>query len=235
MCIRDSSYSVDIWQSLTAKLAEHSQMVQGQVLEMFQGVQPDQIPDVMGQCIEKVVEASKVFSQQNVDIMTKLWDEYDANGDGFLSIEELSKMQRHSMQKAADDLQANIEVAIDGYLQGVKVGFENAGLFDQEADNPDQYESKGAQMLAEVHAQRGLMIEQATEGAKTKMDELLDPVEQERRCRDLWTAMDLNSDGVVTKTEYLDMYLAHQTKLQMEETFTAMGLEWHMPEHVSDT
>merc|ERR1711924_328337 len=90
--------------------------------------------------------------------------------------------------------------------------------------NDPQYSSLGEEHT--VQFMRSVMIvDEATQVARAKMDEMLEPEVMNKRVNDLWNAMDLNKDGQVTKDEFVSMYLAHQTKVQMEETYKAMGIE----------
>ena len=80
-------------------------------------------------------------------------------------------MQRHSMQKASEELDASIQTGVDGYFQGLKVGFTSAGLYDMPANDP-QYSSLGEEQYSAVYAQRQVIVDEATQVARAKMDEV---------------------------------------------------------------
>lgn len=95
---------------------------------------------------------------------------------------------------------------------------------------PDAYSSLGEETFAtQVLPQRELIVIQSTEVAMAKFEEMLKPEELEQRVRDLWNAMDTNGDSVVTKDEFINMYLAHQVQVQMQEVYTAMGIDISEP------
>lgn len=231
--VTSNSYSAEVWTPVVTALKTHNEELQQKVLEMFQGVGPDQMAAVCRESNKAMVVSSQEFAQQNVEIMTSLWDEYDKDGDGFLTVDELSKMQRHSLQRSMDDVAANIQLGVDGYFQGVKVGYTNQGLYDMPASGlygPDAYSSLGEETFAtQVLPQRELIVIQATEIAMAKFEELMKPEELERRVRDLWNAMDTNGDSVVTKDEFINMYLAHQVQVQLQEVYTAIGIDISEP------
>jgi len=231
--VTSNSYSAEVWTPVVTALKTHNEELQQTVLEMFQGVGPDQMAAVCRESNKAMVVSAQEFAQQNVEIMTSLWDEYDKDGDGFLTVDELSKMQRHSLQRSMDDVAANIQLGVDGYFQGVKVGYTNQGLYDMPASGlygPDAYSSLGEETFAtQVLPQRELIVIQSTEVAMAKFEEMLKPEELEQRVRDLWNAMDTNGDSVVTKDEFINMYLAHQVQVQMQEVYTAMGIDISEP------
>jgi len=231
--VTSNSYSAEVWTPVVTALKTHNEELQQKVLEMFQGVGPDQMAAVCRESNKAMVVSSQEFAQQNVEIMTSLWDEYDKDGDGFLTVDELSKMQRHGLQRSMDDVAANIQLGVDGYFQGVKVGYTNQGLYDMPASGlygPDAYSSLGEETFAtQVLPQRELIVIQATEIAMAKFEELMKPKELERRVRDLWNAMDTNGDSVVTKDEFINMYLTHQVQVQLQEVYTAIGIDISEP------
>jgi len=231
--VTSNSYSAEVWTPVVTALKTHNEELQQKVLEMFQGVGPDQMAAVCRESNKAMVVSSQEFAQQNVEIMTSLWDEYDKDGDGFLTVDELSKMQRHGLQRSMDDVAANIQLGVDGYFQGVKVGYTTQGLYDMPASGlygPDAYSSLGEETFAtQVLPQRELIVIQATEIAMAKFEELMKPKELERRVRDLWNAMDTNGDSVVTKDEFINMYLAHQVQVQLQEVYTAIGIDISEP------
>jgi len=227
--VRSNSYSAEVWTPVITALKTHNEALQQRVLEMFQGVGPDQMTAVCRESNKAMMVSAQEFAQQNVEIMTSLWDEYDKDGDGFLSVDELSSMQRHGLQRSMDDVDANIQLGVDGYFQGVKVGYTSQGLYDMPANDP-AYSSLGEETFAtEVLPQREAIVQQATEVAMAKFQELLKPEELEHRVRDLWNAMDTNGDSVVTKDEFINMYLAHQVQVQMQEMYTAIGIDISEP------
>jgi len=231
--VTSNSYSAEVWTPVVTALKTHNEELQQKVLEMFQGVGPDQMAAVCRESNKAMVVSSQEFAQQNVEIMTSLWDEYDKDGDGFLTVDELSKMQRHGLQRSMDDVAANIQLGVDGYFQGVKVGYTNQGLYDMPASGlygPDAYSSLGEETFAtQVLPQRELIVIQATEIAMAKFEELMKPKGLERRVRDLWNAMDTNGDSVVTKDEFINMYLTHQVQVQLQEVYTAIGIDISEP------
>eukprot|EP00656_Telonema_subtile_P025112 TRINITY_DN2722_c0_g1_i2.p1 TRINITY_DN2722_c0_g1~~TRINITY_DN2722_c0_g1_i2.p1 ORF type:complete len:111 (-),score=52.66 TRINITY_DN2722_c0_g1_i2:273-605(-) len=97
---------------------------------------------------------------------------------------------------------------------------------DRPAEDPELYSSRGEEKyVTEVLPAREHIVEQATQVALEKFDMLLAPEEHERRVNDLWQAMDLNHDGQVSKDEFVGMYLTHQIKVQMQETYATLGID----------
>merc|ERR1712086_1064100 len=74
--VRSNSYSAEVWTPVITALKTHNEALQQRVLEMFQGVGPDQMTAVCRESNKAMMVSAQEFAQQNVEIMTSLWDEY---------------------------------------------------------------------------------------------------------------------------------------------------------------
>lgn len=222
--VRTNSYSADIWAPVTDAMVKCSETLQTDILETLQGVSQEELPEALKASNKTIIEGAKTFSNQNSEIMIDLWDQYDTNADGFLSIEELTKMQRHALQKTMDDLPKNIDTALDGFFKGYEIGLRAAVPEDQVVAQ-----------LEEMKSQRDAMYEAAKAEALAQLEKTLEPETFAKNIEDLWQAMDTNNDGQVTRDEFINMYLTHQVEIGMKQAYQQLGIDCLPDEEVPET
>jgi len=188
--VRQASYGESVWGELLGKTLTMAIGVQRQVMaDVKESLKAGQQPDI-SLLMKKAKLAVEAFVEDNRKLYEKIWDKYDENGDGELSKEECAKMTKESLLMQKKKLPLVMAGILDESIKITKELIQEMGGGDEDIS---QIESMFKEVKSTINIESGKI-----------MDGFL--ADSENMAAQLWTLMDVNKDGRVSKQEFLDNY-----------------------------
>eukprot|EP00658_Telonema_sp_P-2_P041681 TRINITY_DN29846_c0_g1_i1.p1 TRINITY_DN29846_c0_g1~~TRINITY_DN29846_c0_g1_i1.p1 ORF type:complete len:456 (-),score=137.29 TRINITY_DN29846_c0_g1_i1:214-1581(-) len=195
------------------------------MIEWFGEVPPDEIRHRLKQIYKKLVETSKQFATEHTDVLSRLWDEYDVNGDGALSLDELVRFRRHSLQFDEEQIRAQGDQMAAMYEQGVKIELMREGLYSQAATNSSKYDSRGQEILETQLAEHKKALATATQEQIDQIIEMGGDDQLAKAAQECLKQLDANGDGTVSKADFLEMFLPLSVSAVVTSLCAELGID----------
>merc|ERR1712166_363847 len=208
-----------VWGPILDVMKRESEAQQANMLAKFQAASnPEELQEISKQVFKDLLTNAKDFSNRHADMMEALWDRYATLVDGHLQLEELITMQQHAMQHDAEKVDENVATAVDAFFESMETTHTARGV--------------SAEDLQELKLQRDAMIASAKDKALQQLEVGMKPLALKKSAKDMWHAMDLDQDGVVTKEEFFKQYVVYPTELVIRNLAALLKLPSNFLDHI---
>eukprot|EP00656_Telonema_subtile_P050220 TRINITY_DN6455_c0_g1_i1.p1 TRINITY_DN6455_c0_g1~~TRINITY_DN6455_c0_g1_i1.p1 ORF type:complete len:490 (+),score=172.74 TRINITY_DN6455_c0_g1_i1:720-2189(+) len=226
---RSNSFSSELWSPLLLAMKGRVEQLQTQLMTGLQalgaGLSEQAVEQQIRTLNRTLRESAKAFAYEQVGATNALWDKYDTDGDGVLSVAEISKMLAHMTQANYHEMENQISGLVSQQMALVRTDLKNQGLFEQPASK-EQYASLGEELMAEkVAGECQDMVMQMKAQGIAQMQQVDDPEVLAAAAQAVHEQLDTDHDGKVTRDEFVRKFVSVQISEILRESYTMLGVD----------